>query len=111
MSEGPGFVVPVPFCSTRDARPDAVLAASAGGGGTFSGAGIGVNAGGFCCAVTVALIAMATAKAERDFVISPSCLRLEAEVKILPSPGLSGGPSGRCPGRGRPPNHQPRGIP
>src|SRR5438132_13828104 len=82
MSVGPGLVVPVPFWSTSDARPDAVFAASAGGLATFSGAGMGAKAGGFCCAATVALIAMATARAQRDFIILPSCLRSAAQVKF-----------------------------
>jgi NaMN:DMB phosphoribosyltransferase len=69
ISLGPGLLVPLPACRTIEARPDAVLAAVAGGLATFSGAGIGVTAGGFCWAATVVASTAAKAKAERYLVI------------------------------------------
>src|SRR5436305_4547773 len=40
MSAGPGWGVPVPGFSTLEARPEAVVWASAGGAATSAGAGI-----------------------------------------------------------------------
>ena len=41
MSVAPGWAVPVPGCNTLNARPEAVLVASAGGLATSGGAGSG----------------------------------------------------------------------
>jgi hypothetical protein len=84
MSLALGRSVPVPFCSTREARPDADFAASAGGLATLSGAGIGVNAG-FCCAVALSPNAVTTARAERNLVIRQSYqVHMTASVEQWP---------------------------
>jgi len=49
---GGGCSVPVPFCSTLEARPLGVFSASAGGAATSGGAGMSSSA--FCAIVVVA---------------------------------------------------------
>jgi hypothetical protein len=90
-----GFTLPVPGCRTIEARPDAVFEASAGGFETFSGAGIGVKAGGFCWlassvalhATTVAPSATVSNRTETDFII----LILLIILCLAPLGGLAAG--------------------
>src|SRR5262245_31578287 len=81
MSVAVGFTLPVPACSTSEARPDKVLSASAGGLATLSGAGSGAKAGGFCWATAVAPSTVTTARADRNVFIRLLSFALAAGVE------------------------------